>query len=83
MGWLTQQGADAVVGPVSAMTGMVGSTARALRKLSPGMRLIAVADDDERAEANAAASAGFDQCVYEPADASVLVSAIGLEPNSD
>ncbi|MFK7789989.1 MAG: GGDEF domain-containing protein [Phycisphaeraceae bacterium] len=80
MGWLTQQGADVVVGPVSAMTGMVASTARALRKLSPGMRLIAVADDDERAEASAAASAGFDQCVYEPADASVLVSAIGLEP---
>ncbi|MBX2851639.1 MAG: GGDEF domain-containing protein [Phycisphaeraceae bacterium] len=79
MGWLTQQRAAVVVGPVSAMTGMVGSTARALRKLSPGMRLVALADDDERAEASAAASAGFDQCVYEPADAGVLVSAIGLE----
>lgn len=79
MGWLTQQRADVVVGPVSAMTGMIGSTARALRKLSPGMRLVAVADDDERAEASAAASAGFDTCVYEPADAGVLVAAIGLE----
>lgn len=79
MGWLTQQRAAVVVGPVSAMTGMVGSTARALRKLSPGMRLVAVADDDERAEASAAASAGFDRCVYEPADASVIVEAIGLE----
>ena len=78
MGWLAHEHADAVVGPVSAMTGMVGSTARALRKLSPGMRLIVVADDDERAEANAASSAGFDQCVYEPADAGALVSAIGL-----
>jgi diguanylate cyclase (GGDEF)-like protein len=81
MGWLTQQRADAVVGPVSAMTGMVGSTARALRKLSPGVRLIAVADDDERAEAGAAVSAGFDRCVYEPADASALVSAIELQPS--
>lgn len=80
MGWLTQARADVVVGPVSAMTGIVGSTARAIRKLSPGIRLIAVADDDERAEASAAASAGFDQCVYEPADAGVLVSAIGLKP---
>jgi len=79
MGWLTQQRAAVVVGPVSAMTGMVGSTARALRKLSPGMRLVAVADDDERAEASAAASAGFDRCVYEPADAGALVEAIGLE----
>jgi diguanylate cyclase (GGDEF)-like protein len=79
MGWLTQQRAAVVVGPVSAMTGMVGSTARALRKLSPGMRLVAVADDDERAEASAAASAGFDRCVYEPVDAGVLVEAIGLE----
>ncbi|MEO0475433.1 MAG: diguanylate cyclase [Planctomycetota bacterium] len=81
MGWLTQDHADVVVGPVSAMTGMVGSTARALRKLSPGMRLVAVADDDERAEASAAASAGFDQCVFEPADAGTLVSAIGIEPH--
>lgn len=79
MGWLTQHSADAVVGPVSAMTGMVGSTARAMRKLSPGMRLVALADDDERAEASAAASAGFDHCLYEPADASALLSAIGLE----
>lgn len=79
MGWLTCQSAHAVIGPVSAMTGMVGSTARALRKLSPGMRLIVIADDDERAEANAAASAGFDACVYEPADARALLSAIGLK----
>lgn len=81
MGWLTQANAAVVIGPVSAMTGMVGSTARALRKLSPGMRLVVVADDDERGEAGAAASAGFDQCVYEPADAGALVSAIGLPPS--
>lgn len=80
MGWLTQANAAVVVGPVSAMTGMVGSTARALRKLSPGVRLVVVADEDERGEAGAAASAGFDQCVYEPADAGALVSAIGLQP---
>lgn len=79
MGWLTHERADVVVGPVSAMTGIVGSTARAMRRLSPGVRLVAVADDDERAEASAAASAGFDQCVYEPADAGALVSAIGLK----
>eukprot|EP00752_Nemacystus_decipiens_P015793 g14103.t1 len=78
MGWLTHDHADVVVGPVSAMTGMVGSTARALRRLSPGMRLIVLADDGERVEASAASSAGFDVCVYEPADASALVSAIGL-----
>ena len=78
MGWLTHDHADVVVGPVSAMTGMVGSTARALRRLSPGMRLIVLAEDGERAEAAAASSAGFDACVFEPADASGLVSAIGL-----
>ncbi|MEM9347007.1 MAG: GGDEF domain-containing protein [Planctomycetota bacterium] len=78
MGWLTQQQAAVLIGPVSAMTGMVGSTARALRKLSPGMRLIAIAGDEERAEASAASSAGFDQCVYEPADATALVAAIGI-----
>lgn len=78
MGWLTHERADVVVGPVSAMTGMVGSTARALRRLSPGVRLIVLAEEDERAEATAATSAGFDACVYEPADACALVTAIGL-----
>lgn len=78
MGWLTHDRANVVVGPVSAMTGMVGSTARALRRLSPGARLIVVAEDDERAEANAATSAGFDACVFESADTCALVSAIGL-----
>ena len=78
MGWLTQHQASVVIGPVSAMTGMVGSTARAIRKLSPGIRLIAVARDDERAEAGAAASAGFDHCINERADAGTLVAAIGL-----
>ncbi|MGB0766657.1 MAG: GGDEF domain-containing response regulator [Phycisphaeraceae bacterium] len=79
MGWLSQHSSDVVIGPVSAMTGMVGSTARALRRLSPGARLIAVADEDEAGEGGAAVSAGFDQCVVEPADATSLVSAMRLE----
>lgn len=78
MGWLTQDRADVLVGPVSAMTGMVGSTARALRKLSPGTRLLVLADEDERAEASAAASAGFDACVYEPAEAGALIDAMRI-----
>lgn len=85
MGWLTHERADVVIGPVSAMTGMVGSTARALRRLGPGTRLIAVADGDERGEAGAALSAGFDQCIYEPLDATALVTALQLripEPNA-
>ena len=76
MGWLTEQRVDVIIGPVSAMTGMVGSTARALRRLAPGTRLIAVATDTERAEAEAARTAGFDDCVFEPADATALLSAL-------
>lgn len=78
MGWLANERVDAVIGPVSAMAGMVGATARALRKLAPGTRLIAVASDNERAEAGAALSAGFDECVYEPADATTLLASLRL-----
>lgn len=78
MGWLTHQRADVIIGPVSAMTGMVSSTAKALRRLGPGTRLIAVAEESERAEAGAAVAAGFDHCVYEPADATTLLAALRL-----
>lgn len=78
MGWLTSEHVDAVIGPVSGMTGMVGSTARGLRKLAPGTRLIAVADGQEHAEAGAAMTAGFDECVYEPADATTLLASLRL-----
>ena len=78
MGWLTHERVDVIIGPVSAMTGMVSSTARALRRLAPGTRLIAVANASERAEAGAALTAGFDHCVHEPADATTLLSAMCL-----
>ena len=78
MGWLTHERVDVIIGPVSAMTGMVASTARALRRLAPGARLIAVANESERAEAGAALNAGFDQCVFEPADATMLIAAMRL-----
>ena len=80
MGWLSRERVDVVIGPVSAMTGMVGSTARALRRLAPGTRLIVVANQDEHAEAAAAMTAGFDECVFEPADATALMTALRL-PN--
>lgn len=80
MGWLAHEHARVVVGPMTAMTGMVGATARAFRRLSPGIRLVVVAEAYQRAEAGAATSAGFDACVYEPADAGTLVSAIGIPP---
>lgn len=78
MGWLTHQRADVIIGPVSAMTGMVSSTAKALRRLAPGTRLVAVATGSERAEADAASAAGFDQCVTEPVDATTLLAAMRL-----
>lgn len=81
MGWLTHEYADVIIGPVSAMTGMVGSTARALRRLAPGTRLIVVATQDERTEAGAALMAGFDECLFEPADATELLSMLGLVRN--
>lgn len=78
MGWLANERVDVVIGPVSAMTGMVASTAKSLRRLAPGTRLIAVATEHERAEAGAALNAGFDQCVFEPADATELLSSLRL-----
>ncbi len=80
MGWLTNEQVDAIIGPVSATTGMVGSTARALRRLAPGTRLIAVASEQEHAEARAALGAGFDQCIDDSADATALLSALQLTP---
>lgn len=81
MGWLTGRsggGIDAIVGPVSAMTGMVGSTAKALRKLCPGARLVVVAEADQLGEAKAAVDAGFDACVPMQADATALLGALRL-----
>ncbi|XAM00007.1 diguanylate cyclase [Phycisphaeraceae bacterium D3-23] len=76
MGRLVSVNPDVVIGPVSAMTGMVASTARALRKLSPHARLVVLAQPHEQQEADAALDAGFDQCLYEPAEATELLAAI-------
>jgi len=82
MGWLTRERVDVVIGPVSGMTGMVGSTAKALRRLAPGTRLVAVAESQQRAEAAAALSAGFDCCIYEPADATQLLASMRIAMTS-
>ncbi|MFI4861485.1 MAG: diguanylate cyclase [Phycisphaerales bacterium JB063] len=78
MGRLVIVKPDVILGPVSAMTGMVASTARALRKLSPDARLVALAQAHEQDEADAARDAGFDQCLFEPADATQLLMALGI-----
>lgn len=80
MGEVRQNPPDVIIGPVSAMTGMVASTGKALRKLAPAARLVAVAKPDERGEAATAVASGFDDCVFEPADATNLLSAMGLRP---
>ncbi|MEM9416560.1 MAG: diguanylate cyclase [Planctomycetota bacterium] len=80
MGRLVNAKPEVIIGPVSAMTGMVDSTARALRKLAPAARLIALAQPNEQQEARAAVEAGFDQVVEEPVDATLLLAALGLTP---
>lgn len=79
MGRLVNEKPDVIIGPISAMTGMVSSTVRALRKLCPAARLVAVAEPHERAEANAARAAGFDHCIFEPAEATAILSALGVD----
>lgn len=79
MGRLVHEKPDVIIGPISAMTGMVSSTVRALRKLCPAARLVAVAEPHERAEANAARAAGFDHCIFEPAEATAILSALGVD----
>ncbi|MEM9019826.1 MAG: diguanylate cyclase [Planctomycetota bacterium] len=79
MGEVRDNPPDVIIGPVSAMTGMVASTGRALRKLAPRTRLVAVASEEERGEAATAIASGFDDCVFEPADASNLLSAMRLQ----
>ena len=78
MGEVREHPPDVIIGPVSAMTGMVASTGKALRKLAPAARLVAVAKPQERGEAATAVASGFDDCVFEPADATNLLSAMGL-----
>lgn len=78
MGGLREAPPDVIIGPVVAMTGMVASTGKALRKLAPQARLVAVAQAEERGEASTAVASGFDDCVFEPADATNLLSAMGL-----
>lgn len=82
MGRLVNEKPDVIIGPISAMTGMVSSTVRALRKLCPAARLVAVAEPHERAEANAARAAGFDHCIFEPAEATAILSALGVDMGS-
>ncbi len=82
MGRLVNEKPDVIIGPIAAMTGMVSSTVRALRKLCPAARLVAVAEPHERAEANAARAAGFDQCIFEPAEATAILSALGVDLGS-
>lgn len=80
MGQVVSSKPTVVIGPVAGMTGMVASTARALRKLCPDARLVAVAKPEERDEAQAALAAGFDHCLFEPADATALLSALRVGP---
>ena len=79
MGRLVGEKPDVIIGPLSAMTGMVSSTVRALRKLCPEARLVVMAEPHERAEAQAAEAAGFDHCVFEPVDAAALLSVLGIQ----
>lgn len=79
LGALVNEQCDVIIGPISAMTGMIASTGRALRRLAPHARLVVVAEPTQRAEAEAALSAGFDDCVYEPAQATRLLGALGID----
>ena len=79
LGELAHGAFDAVVGPVSAMTGMATSTAAALRQLSPQGKLIVLAEPRDRALAQSVVEAGFDACLLLPVDQACLARELGIE----
>lgn len=66
LGQLAHQPVDAVVGPISEMTGMAAATARALRRMVPQAKLIVLAEQRDQALAAAVVDAGFDACLLTP-----------------
>ncbi|MEM6750190.1 MAG: diguanylate cyclase [Planctomycetota bacterium] len=78
MGEAVRRRFDAIVGPVGAMSDMVGPTARALRRLAPGARLVATTPTDDTAEARLAQEAGFDAVLLESVGDEVLWSSLGV-----
>jgi len=69
---------DTVIGPMSAMTGMVSATGKTLRKLAPHARLVVIAQPEERSLADTASNSGFDEVIYEPANATQLLVSLGF-----
>ncbi len=84
MGDLAHHHADAVIGPVDAITGMLESTGQALRELAPDARLVVTAHAAERETAHEALGAGFDAALIEPYDGPELAAALQLawQPDS-
>lgn len=83
LGELAGGSAAAVIGPVTAITGMPEATAAALRELAPGARLVVTAGADDREAAHGAVRAGFDAALIEPFDAFELARALHLPPVDD
>lgn len=78
MGDMASRPADVIIGPVDAMPGMIGSTAAALRQLSPTVRLVVTASELERQAATAAVNAGFDAALVEPFDTNEIAKAMDI-----
>lgn len=79
MGDLAHREADAVVGPLDAVTGMLESTGGALRELAPDARLVVTVEAGEQDAARAALRAGFDAVLIEPYDTNELAKALHLQ----
>ncbi|MFA9477081.1 GGDEF domain-containing protein [Phycisphaerales bacterium AB-hyl4] len=66
LGELARGPAAAVLVPARAMAGMVAAGAKTMRRMAPDAKLLVVADDTGRAEAERAIEHGFDALVPEP-----------------
>ena len=75
IGELSHAPASAVVGSAEALGTIADSTVRAMRELSPGATLLAVAEAGDAHDA--ALAAGFDACLSPDADADELAAALG------
>ncbi|MCE9592429.1 MAG: diguanylate cyclase [Planctomycetes bacterium] len=76
IGHLAASPASVIVGRASVLRDAAASTARALRRLSPGARLVLVAEAEDEPEARKAVRAGFDAYVVEPIDTAELALAM-------
>ncbi len=76
IGELSRTKADVVIGRIELLDGMAASVSGAVRELSPGTRLVVLAEAEDRDAAEQAVEAGFDAALIEPLSARELMAAV-------